>query len=206
MAERSRVRTRHGVIAAEVGVQGLASTTRHLAWEHKMRSRRIIWCCLAGAVIFVAGYLTAVVSFRRKVWVDYRSGARKTTCTVFPYSLSDEESMDAFWVLFGRLDADDPDASWHLVAEERFVYPERLFERRYTHYGGEQLVRAENHLVGSILWDEHDAQYRAHLSREFYTALRDHGVNGAAEYAEGLYYGEINKHGESEEAKKRKKE
>ncbi|MHB9049724.1 MAG: hypothetical protein ACYC35_27720, partial [Pirellulales bacterium] len=124
---------------------------------------RIIWCCLVGGVLFVAGYLTAVVSFRREVWVDYRSGARKTTSTLFPFSISETESNDAFWVLFGRPNEDDSRASWAFVADERFVYPERLFVRRYPHYQSEDFVQAENKLVGSILWDEHDGQYRAHL-------------------------------------------
>ena len=138
--------------------------------------------CTLAVLFMISGYMLAVMSFREEVWVDYRSGARRTSCTLFPFSICQDHSNDSFLVLFGS--SADENAEWgrvrcrHLV---RWLDQEAITE-------GEEMVRGENYLVRSLLYKPAVRDEADTMSKRFYNELRTSGVSAAQEYAHGLYW------------------
>lgn len=152
--------------------------------------------CTLSVLLVLFGYMLAVVSFRQDIWIDYRSGARKTTCTLFPFSLSTDHATNAFWVLFGR--TGDDRADWRWVESHYFVDPNVFLMRKVeTITEAGTLVSAESRLVRYWLRQETDAQDRDKLSDSFYSGLRSGDVTAAIVYVDRL---------ESDQLKKEMKE
>jgi hypothetical protein len=144
--------------------------------------------CLIGTFLVLTGYMLAIISFRQEVWVDFHSGARKTTWTLFPFSVSKDNTNDAFWMLFGR--SEDGRADWGIVERKHFVDITNtiLMRKVGSNTAGGGLVVTENTLVLSLLLREGcNKEQRLRMSDQFYTALREHGEVGASEYVESLY-------------------
>jgi hypothetical protein len=149
--------------------------------------RRLLATHLVGysvvAVLFlVLGHMLAATSLRQEVWVDYHSGARKTTCSLYPFAISTELRSDAFWTVFGR--SPDQDVDWVKI-DCRHLIPS-LDQEAISE--GEALVRAENQFVVVLLRDEAVSGRVAVLSDGFYDALRSHGVDGVSHYAKRLFF------------------
>jgi hypothetical protein len=137
--------------------------------------------CFLATLFVVIGYMVAVLSFRQEFWVDCRSGARKTTCTLFPFSLSEDEERDAFRVFFGY--SPDETANWDCVACRHFL--PALDPAASS--DGDVLLAAEGYLMLSLLWTPGVRQEADKLSKAFYDALRAGGATAAESYAERLY-------------------
>ena len=149
--------------------------------------RKLAHRCLIGGFLVFIGYMLAVVSFRQEVWVDFHSGTRKTTCTLFPFLMSKDQSNDAFWMLFG-CHGDDA-AEWGIVDRKYFVDFTNgvLLRKVWQSSEGGGLVQAENYLVLSLLGKGYNTEERQKMSKQFYASLRDHGEPGAWRFADELY-------------------
>jgi hypothetical protein len=133
---------------------------------------------LSAAAIFLAGYLVAVLSFREEGWVDVRSGARRVTCTLYPFSLATDQSDDAFRVLFGR--GPDPEADWSRVSCQHFL---RAMDPQESTYG--QIVGMAEYEPVAMLAAACAAERRG-LGRQFYSALAG-GTNEFWRYYEDAH-------------------
>lgn len=132
-------------------------------------------------VFVIVGYFLAVVSLRQELLVDRHSGARKSVCTLFPFSMSQECPTHSFQVLLGRSPGDN--AEWIPVGS-RHLAP-WLDQEAITE--GEVLVRAENHMLWSLAYTRVVRDEAERVSKEYCAALRNQGVDAAADYAERLY-------------------
>jgi len=143
---------------------------------------RVCVGCLLATVFVIVGYMLAVLSFREEAWVDYRSGTRKTTCTLYPFLLLQEDPDDGFRVLFGC--SPDENAEWGRIECRHFV--RTLDQEAITK--AEEMVRGENYLVRSLLYNPVVHDESEIMSKRFYKELREGGVSAAEEYAHGLYW------------------
>jgi hypothetical protein len=137
--------------------------------------------CSLAALFVVSGYMFAVVSFQEEVWVDCRSGARKTTCTLFPFTLSRDQERDGFRFFFGC--SPDETADWDCVACRHF-FPE--LDPSVTSEG-DVLLFAEGRLMLSLLWTPEVRREADKLSKGFYDALDKGGATAANDYAQRLF-------------------
>ena len=148
----------------------------------------ITMMCATAILLVLVGYMLAVLSFRQEVWIDYHSGARKTTCTLFPFSLATDHSRDAFWVLFGtHSDDDDESADWQRLESQRFIELNALLmERRWIHTEAQDFAGAESRLIAHLMHQDTARRERDKLSNGFYTALHRGGVSAAMRYVDKL--------------------
>ncbi len=174
VAARSK-RTLKAAIAKEANMMAMRSIS----------FRQCLFRIVASVFLILLGYLLAVVSFRQDEWIEYHSGARKTTCTLFPLSLSSDCGRSAFQALFD-MDVDD-DAEWRVLYSRYFIHPDTLLLREVSRITESEMVAgAHSRLVGYVLRHESDAQERRRLFGGFRHTLREHGVSAARRYVDEL--------------------
>ncbi len=131
------------------------------------------------------GYVLAVLSFRQDEWIEYHSGARKTTCRLYPFSVSSDGGYSAFQWTFKT--HPDENAEWHLLESQYFIHPDTLLLREVTTTrAGNVMAGTHASLVRYALRRDLSMPERRALAEEFSRELRERGTLGAFEYAEEL--------------------